>query len=69
MDDGWISSNVPPADETLELVYNRGQLYVRRESYRLLVVVQLLVIEQLILLIPKFLYMMNETDIKLKLGF
>ena len=40
--DGWISSNVPPADETLELVYNRGQLHVRRESYRLLAVVQLL---------------------------
>ena len=40
--DGWISSNVPPADETLELVYNRGQLHVHRESCRLLAVVQLL---------------------------
>ena len=40
--DGWISSNVPPADETLELVYNRGQLHVRHESYWLLAVVQLL---------------------------
>jgi len=42
MDDGWISSNVPPADETPEPVYNRGQLHVRRESYWLLAVVQLL---------------------------
>jgi hypothetical protein len=42
MDDGWISSNVPPADETPEPVYNRGQLHVRRESYWLLAVVVLL---------------------------
>ena len=40
--DGWISSNVPPADETIELVYNRGQLHVRHESYWLLAVVVLL---------------------------
>ena len=42
MDDGWISSNVPPVDETPEPVYNRGQLHVRRESYWLLAVVVLL---------------------------
>jgi len=30
--DGWIISNVPPAAETLELVYNRGQLHVHRHT-------------------------------------